>query len=117
MGLVHRRGGRRLPKSTGAPDFSRTIYDRFGALEADFLRDYRLDLDEIWLRANSWRRFMVLIEGLPSTSAFWSMWSAEKQRRVVVAEQREQTMNELWAKLGLPPSRSSLTGKELLRWQ
>lgn len=44
----------------------------FGTIEADFEREYRIDLaDEVW--DMSWRRFMVLLRGLSLRSGWVSL--------------------------------------------
>jgi hypothetical protein len=46
-----------------------SLLDHWQLLEADFLREYGLDLNEVVTRI-SWRRFMALVSGLSPNSAF-----------------------------------------------
>ena len=47
----------------------RTLRDHRGALEADLLRYYRVDLLDLWRGQLSWRRLIVLWRGLPGDAA------------------------------------------------
>lgn len=53
----------------------------WGALEADFQRFYNMDLNYIH-RNNliTWRKFLILIKGLPDNSAYY-YWYKNKDNR------------------------------------
>lgn len=47
----------------------------FGTLEADFEREYRIDLAaDVW--SMTWRRFMVLVRGLSVRSGWFALANA-----------------------------------------
>lgn len=53
----------------------------WGPLEADFWRYYKIDLQQEGLSDRlTWRRFLVLVRGLPSDSAFVN-WLGDKDNR------------------------------------
>ena len=102
MGLVHPGGRQPPPKSRDAPSVAEEIFQRFGALEADFLSHYRIDLGLDALESMTWRRFMVLLEGLPAEGAFWrSVYSprAEKQATDSIRAKHREAL-----RLGPPPT-------------
>ena len=68
--------------------------EHYGALEADFQRDYGLHLgEEIWVNNISARRMMSLVTGLPQGSAFhrvsqpkqWN-WGHQEELLAVLCE-------------------------------
>ncbi|WP_407901391.1 Gp15 family bacteriophage protein [Halalkalibacterium halodurans] len=65
----------------------------WGALEADFWRFYRIDLNkEAFTNRLSWRRFLVFVRALPEDSAFQRFLSDRKNR--TMAEWDEQQLSE-----------------------
>ncbi len=53
----------------------------WGPLEADFLRYYKIDLQQEGLSNRlSWRKFLILLRGLPSDSAYVQWLSNRKNR-------------------------------------
>lgn len=60
-------------KEVSADPFKKSFDDRFfvwgwAQLEADFLREYRIDISDMEL---DWWRFINLVQGLSSQSAFF----------------------------------------------
>jgi hypothetical protein len=56
----------------------------WGALEADFHRFYDMDLN--FLHTNnkiSWRKFLLLIRGLPNNSAYASFLTEKENRNMI----------------------------------
>ncbi len=81
MGLGNRHEPRRsAPRKKKRVD-PRILVWAWGAIEADFLRFYKMDLIEEGLKDTlTWRRFMVLLRNLPSESAF-ATWMKDKEKR------------------------------------
>lgn len=55
----------------------------WGLLEADFQREYQIDLNAS-IGSMPWRRFLVLLAGLSPNSAFRAMVGEEENRPVVL---------------------------------
>jgi hypothetical protein len=69
---------RKEPKKRVDP---RLLLWAWGPLEADFWRYYKIDLQQEGLSDRlTWRRFLVLVRGLPSDSAFVN-WLRDKDNR------------------------------------
>jgi len=62
----------------------------YGALEADFLRFYAVDLRAVLWGEHAWgvRRLVALVRGLPADSAFASAISAEESSTPTPAPDR-----------------------------
>lgn len=70
----------------------RLIVWAWGPLEADFWRYYRIDLTkEAMTNRLSWRRFLILLQGLPGDSAF-ARWINNREDRAL-AEWDESAVN------------------------
>jgi hypothetical protein len=64
-------------------------------LEADFWRYYRIDLtEEGFTNQLSWRRFMVLVRGLPGDSAF-GRWLQDKENRSLAEWSEDSVADEI----------------------
>jgi hypothetical protein len=71
----------------------RLILWAWGPLEADFWRYYKIDLQQEGLSDRlTWRRFQVLVRGLPADSAF-SRWLQDTSNRDL-AEWSEEAVFE-----------------------
>lgn len=58
-----------------------TVLERWGLLEADFLREYAVDLDDA-ISSMPWRLFQALLAGLSPRSAWGlSLRTKQPQRR------------------------------------
>ena len=79
MGIQHQIGrGQYQGKKRVDP---RLLLWAWGYLEADFLRHYQIDLQEEGLSNRlTWRRFLILVRGLPDDSAFYR-WMRDKDNR------------------------------------
>lgn len=77
--------------------------ERFGALEADFLAHYQIHLYRS-LKSISWRRFMVLFEGLPADGAFWRSIQSDRETQTQRVQQRDETRAAQRKRLGLGPA-------------
>lgn len=66
MERPERRGGNERP-SGGDPDFIPTVLECWSIVEADFWREYRIDITADLGRI-SWRRFLMLLGGLSGSS-------------------------------------------------
>lgn len=67
------------------------------ALEADFLRFYKLDINEC-LYTMTWRKASVLIRNLPADSAFAAKLRDKKSRAFAEWDERSVTQEFLKAK-------------------
>lgn len=69
----------------------------FAAIEADFQREYRINLAaEVWLM--SWRRFAVLLRDL-SPESMWKRIAASKIRPGVVRLEDPQEIEDFFSAL------------------
>jgi hypothetical protein len=65
----------------------------WGALEADFWHYYRIDLQKEGFGGSlSWRKFLILIRGLPADSAF-HRWLANSKDQRDLAEWNEDSID------------------------
>lgn len=56
----------------------------FDVIEADFQREYRIDLGvDVWWMP--WRRFVVLLRGLSPTSGWYSLGKVDKDKPKVIS--------------------------------
>lgn len=69
------------------------IIEKWGLIEADFMREYRIDLVKE-LPAMSWRRFMVLVSGLSVNSHFYLSFQGQKTIEDPTAAER--AVDRLW---------------------
>jgi hypothetical protein len=77
MGLCDYEGRFRKKKQIDP----RLIIWAWAAIEADFLRHYRIDLlDDGFTDNLSWRRFLLLVRNLPRDSAYYN-WLTNKSNR------------------------------------
>lgn len=58
---------------------AKSLLEGWGFLEADFAREYGLDLMRA-AQTMSWRRFLVLVRGLSSRSAYREWRQSERQK-------------------------------------
>jgi hypothetical protein len=62
------------------------LLENWAIIEADFQREYRLDLTQE-LPGMTWRRFMVLVNGLGPHSAWVTLQVHKKQQPVLITDQ------------------------------
>jgi hypothetical protein len=68
--------------------FPKIIIWAWGSLEADFKRFYDLDLN--YIHKNNlitWRKFLILVRGLPEDSAYNRWYNDKENRNFVEAEE------------------------------
>lgn len=72
----------------------------WGAIEADFIRDYRIDLME-QLDGMSWRRFLVLLNNLSPHGAVSAQIRASQDRNdeETTSEQDEEDANRFFSSM------------------
>lgn len=75
-------------KGTGKKNIDpRIIIWGWGALEADFLRFYKIDLVyEGFSKRLTWRKFLILTRGLPEDSAFSRFYNNKDNRNFVESD-------------------------------
>jgi hypothetical protein len=62
----------------------------WGAIEADFFRFYNLDLNYVYENdCITWRKFIILIKGLPESSAFYRWYNKKDNRNFVDSSESE----------------------------
>jgi hypothetical protein len=78
----HDEPGGRGQGSATEPSFVRTVLVRWRLLEADFTREYRLDINEA-IHDMTWRRFAALVAGLSAASRWAGHLRSKAPKRPV----------------------------------
>ncbi|WP_373323199.1 Gp15 family bacteriophage protein [Alkalihalobacterium chitinilyticum] len=64
------------------------MHEHWGAIEADFQREYRINLEES-IHTISWRRFLILVKGLSQKSVLVGIMQSQKKQQEHIVEKPE----------------------------
>jgi hypothetical protein len=70
------------------------VLENWGYVEADFQREYHIDLSKELTRMG-WRRFKTLLRGL-STNSLWYQICNSKQDVIDDPDEAERAVNAVW---------------------